>query len=683
MLKLTGKKTQAPARVEKLAIVLPLTTEHRGLDYLVELVKQIRPKNPRKIADAELRFKSLLYQLQQEKSSLFTLRKALLSQFSRSDLLPAITESGIIGSRGFVQELVAKLKHKILPALQLPNDFLYVINHIFYKRTDHIWVEQIDPTLWRNFFELLGIQINVTDPSILAQLNISLQVLSFRVTTLGMEREIMQHFDARENAVQPFVEQNRLVNLYLEGHGAMSSQERRLLMSNIQENLYNCRQSVFRIQHERREHGTSLAQTFIAVRIQQLIERMLIISDALDSDSVFNTDRFLQYFYTIVRNENRKNSLGEFLSENLRLIAYQIAEHKGKRGQSYITTTRAEFVRLFRGAMGGGLIVSFVTIIKSLLTIHHLPIFWQGMAYGTNYATGFVLMDKTRTTLATKQPAYTASAVAGSLDSRKYEDKPDLDNLAVTIAKVSRSQIASFAGNLLVVFPLTYGLAWLYKLMFHVKIVEGKVAFDMLEAQHPYHSLSLLYACFTGFFLFLSGIIAGYVENHVVYGKISERLKSHAVFRNTMSPVRLNRLVTRVDKFAGPLAGSISLGFFLGCAGPLGVFLGIPFDIRHITISAGNVAIAYFGLDHHVPFARMAIVVAGVLMIGFLNFFVSFALAFIVAIKSRGIRLKDYPGFLTKIVRYFMYHPREFVWPPSARKTTPLANITADSAIRG
>jgi site-specific recombinase len=105
--------------------------------------------------------------------------------------------------------------------------------------------------------------------------------------------------------------------------------------------------------------------------------------------------------------------------------------------------------------MGGGVIVSFVAIFKNYWDFC-LPIFWQGMAYGTNYAAGFVLMDKTGSTLATKQPAYTASAVAGSLDTRKQNGRPDLKNLALTGGKVSRSQIASFAGNLLIVFPLTY-----------------------------------------------------------------------------------------------------------------------------------------------------------------------------------------------------------------------------------
>jgi hypothetical protein len=58
-----------------------------------------------------------------------------------------------------------------LPSLQQPNDFLYVINHVFYLKSDHHWVERIDKDLWKNFFELLGIQINLTNPVILRQLN--------------------------------------------------------------------------------------------------------------------------------------------------------------------------------------------------------------------------------------------------------------------------------------------------------------------------------------------------------------------------------------------------------------------------------------------------------------------------------------------------------------------------------
>ncbi len=44
------------------------------------------------------------------------------------------------------------------------------------------------------------------------------------------------------------------------------------------------------------------------------------------------------------------------------------------------------------------------------------------------------------------------------------------------------------------------------------------------------------------------------------------------------------------------MIGNISLGFMLGMSSIVNKILGIPFDIRHITISAGNVSIALYGL---------------------------------------------------------------------------------------
>jgi site-specific recombinase len=663
-----NKPAALPAEPGK-AIVLSLdTTVNRGLDYLVELVKNIRPRNILHKKDPALRFKALLYQLQEDKSMLFALRKSLLSQFLDSDLNAALTESGVVSSRGFVQELIGKLKHKLLPPLQQPNDFLYVIGRVFYKKSDHIWVESIDRELWVRFFDLLGIQVNLTNPPLIKQLNQALQVLSYRVATLGMEKELTSLHQDFRNAIEPYLEQSRLVNLYIEKSNSLLPGEKRLLLLNIQENLYNCRQSNQWVRDQRAQYGISLAQTFVLVRLERLLERMLIITDALDADTLFDTGRFVDYFVTVIKNENRKNSLRGFLSENLGLLAYQIAEHKGKKGEKYISATRKDYRALFRSSMGGGLVVSFVAITKNLLGLVHFPIFWQGFAYGTNYAAGFVLMDATHTTLATKQPAYTASAVAGSLDKQKLGGKPNLRNLVITVARVSRSQIASFAGNLLIVFPFTYLLAWAFDRIAGFKIAGGDAAAKLLADQHPWNSLALLFACFTGFFLFASGIIAGYVENHIVHGRVAERLKTHPIFRHTMSPKKLDRLADLINKHAGALTGSVCLGFFLGCAGPFGKFLGIPFDIRHITISAGNTAIGYYGLDNHVPVGYLLTVIGGVLMIGFLNFFVSFSLAFFVAVKSRGIRLRDYPEFLALLGRFFRNHPRDFIMPPKVLK---------------
>ena len=320
---------------------------------------------------------------------------------------------------------------------------------------------------------------------------------------------------------------------------------------------------------------------------------------------------------------------------------------------------------MLKSAMGGGIIISFIGIIKNLLAKVVMAPFWHGFLYSVNYSLGFILIQDTGSTLATKQPAYTANNVASSFDVQKVGEEPDLRNLAITIGKVSRTQIASFAGNLIIVFPLTYILAWLFFMATGVKIAEGEAAHQLIADQQPFHSLVWLYACFTGFFLFASGIIAGYWQNKIRYGRIKERLIKHPVLKSSMSPKRLDRLANWIEKNFGALIGNIALGFFLGFAGILGKMLGIPFDIRHITIAAGNTAIAIYGLGlNNIPPYFLFAVFGGVLGIGFLNFLVSFSLAFLVAVKSRGIRFAQYPRFFRILASYFWHHPREFILPP-------------------
>ena len=674
---LKWKRNNTDVAKKQQAIVLPLHASQRSIEFLKEIIEKIRPDRPRDFAQAEMRFKALMYQITQDKSSLYSLRKALLSQFVKTNIVVALSENGIVSSRGFVQEMMGKVKHKLLPVLYSKDDFLYVINAIFYKKYDYLWVQGIDGALWKQFFEGLGIQINLTEATLIKQFTQALQILSYRIANLGLEKEITHRFDNFNDAVFPFIEQNKLVNELIQcitNKGEEAT--KRALVDNITETLYNCNQSIQWIKDQRIQYGTSLAQTYILIRLQQQIDRLFIILDVLDTDNSFNTERFVQYFTTVVYNENTKNSLAEFLSDNTAFLAYQIAEHGGRTGEKFITTTKKEFWRMFKSAAGGGVIISFIGIIKNLLGKMAIPPFWLGILYSTNYSLGFILIQETGSTLATKQPAYTANNVASSFDAQKIGEQPDLRNLAITIAKVSRTQIASFAGNLIIVFPLTYTLAWLYFNVTGNYIASAQAAQKLLTDQQPFNSLSILFACFTGFFLFASGLIAGFVENYVVYGKLAERLNNSFAFKNRFSAKRQYRIIHYIQNNLGALVGNIALGFFLGMAGFLGKTFGLPFDIRHITISAANAAIGFFGLNHQITMNELLYTLFGVALIGFLNFAVSFSLAFYVAVKSRGIRLKDYPEFIGILWKYIKKYPRDFIKAPTNRVAEQLQAST-------
>ncbi|MFT3823161.1 MAG: hypothetical protein QM731_04540 [Chitinophagaceae bacterium] len=662
------RKTKKPDIIEELTVkeqVLSVADRRRGLDFLVAFFSRIRPGSRKGTGNATQNLQRELASLYQDSLLLKNLQHSFLSQLINTNLTSVITESGIPLSRNFWQEFSARLKHKVLPPLLDENDFLYVVHRIFFRKTDYEWVETIPREIWIEFFERIGFSFRVTDPRVQKQLLQSLKVLSFQVAQLGLEKEIVNYLKKEQQNNNPLVLQSYLVRdleqmleIGAETHDISS------LSAGIKVVVAQCYNCISYIRERHTERGASLNQTYLLILLANRLQRMEILLDLLDYDHHFDTGRFVDFFRLVVRNENRKNSVREFVSQSTGYLAYQIAEHKGQKGGKYITSTRAEYWSMMWSAMSGGAIVCFVAVIKNLLSVFHAPPFWQGFMYSVNYSVGFVAIEETHSTLATKQPAFTASAVAGSLDARKSSAHPNLYNLVVTTAKVSRSQFASFVGNLLIVFPGTFLLAWLYHWLVGSKIAEGEAAVSLLRDQHPWQSLSLLYACNTGVFLFLSSIIAGYVQNKIQYARIADRMMRHPILRASFSGERLQKMAHYIEQHAGSILGNVSLGFFLGMASSIQKIFGIPFDIRHITISAGNVAIGVYGLGiENINPVFLGTVILGVLAIGFMNFLVSFALAFGVAVRSRGVKFKEYREFLTLLWRYFKKYPLDFIRP--------------------
>ena len=635
-----------------------------ALAYLRDFFELVRPASYEP-ESAGLKLEKMMKLLQDDPSVSDNLRRAIYIPLRNANLVPMLTDSGMALSRSVGKELYSRIKHKFIPPLKDEKDFLQVIDAVFYRRVDYQWVESIPRKQWSSLLSMLDISIRGAEKIIGEQVIVSLEILSARVAQLGWEKEVADYIASgslrKEN---PFMEQQFHIHAIREVLATPGVDLLKGKAVKAKESLEACLQKLETIRDNTQDMGASLSQTFALYQIEQKLNRMLLLLDIIDADDRINSNRMADYFMKVVRNENRKNSIRELLSQTTVYLAYQIAEQKGKKGDRYITSSPAEYRKMIFSAIKGGFIVCFMVIIKNLLTLLELAPFWQGFAYSLNYSAGFIIIEETHSTLATKQPAFTANAVAASIDNRGIDERPKLYNLAVTFSKVSRSQFASFAGNLIVVFPVTLLMAWLMDLVFGFRIAEGEKAMSILRDQHPWQSLALLYACNTGIFLFLSGIIAGYVQNKMKFGRIAERIVQHPALRFYFSRARLLRIARYWEHHAGAIMGSISLGFFLGMAGIVGKIFGIPFDIRHITIAAGNTSIGLYGVGwEHISKSYLAIVVLGVLGIGFMNFLVSFSLAFFVAMRSRGLSLKDYPEFFGILWRYFKSHPLDFIRP--------------------
>lgn len=634
---------------------------NRNNELFIKLVSALRQRRAAGITDAVNYIADRLEQEGQLREAMSKLFTYLLNQ---RDCHILFTQSGILTGSGFMMQFFRQVKHRILPPLADKRSLNHLVQKAFCKKNDYEWVQKVPDEVWMRLFRNIRIDVHATDMPLNRYLANALTILSYRVSSLGLEEDINKRFLNDQTITSPFLEQNNHVQ-QLVRIGKNADQEWiNKISAQVLDDIDNCDTILQTIRDNSGKYGTSLEQSYLLVRTSEQLQRMrylvkLFATDDSDEEEIKTT---VQFFKETIESENRRNNIFDLLGKNTKVLAYQIAEHKGNTGEHYITTTRKEYFRFFYAAAGGGAIISFIAMFKTMLHHVHTPPFWEYFFYGLNYAFGFVLLQVTHTTLATKQPAMTASTLASYLDERKH--KSSLKRVAHAFVLVWRSQTASFVGNLIVVFPLAYFLAWGFEQVWGHKLVGGAEAWSYLDNQNPLKCPAWIYACITGVLLFVSGIVTGYVDNKVRFSNIAGRVREHPFLVRFMKGERRNRLAQYIDHNLGGWAGNIFLGFCLGFAPVVGKIFGIPFDIRHITISTAQFGFALQGLNNQVPLRELVIVIIGVLGIGFCNFMVSFGLAFGVALRSRGMRARQFKSLIPLVIRYFFRRPFDFFFPP-------------------
>jgi site-specific recombinase len=655
--------------VEKILLELAANRDEAQAPQLLRaLVNKFRPPLLQDKHYAEARLSEITTLLNSNRAYCEGLQRNILSVVHKASFTQLFSETGIITKNNFWSEFSEKISYKILPPVEEEQSIHRQLQYIFHERNDFKWVEEVDIAVWNDFFNSLRFDLSKVPHQFKTQMFNALKILSYRIAALGLEKEITGKISDTDELLSPFLSQNKevydLVMLLSTGLSAADIEAR---FDKINLLLVQCEANLNIIKQKALEGGTSLHQTFIISRISQMLQRMRIIIDFMD-DAHFDMSRLVHFFRLIIHHTQNKSRLREFISENIAALSYQIAEHKSTSGEHYIASNRKEYLKFFYSACGGGIIISFIVIFKIL--IHHAGYapFWEAIAYSLNYAFGFILIHITGSTLATKQPAMTASTIARMLDV-KASGTLNNDNIINLIAKVISTQTISFVGNLLLVFMLTVLLIMGIEYFSGENFVGYVEAQKMLDANNPLRSLVWFYAGITGVFLFISGIISGYYDNKVIYDKIPERLRHHPQLKKMMPEGMLNRFADYMDHNLGSLVGNLMLGFFLGTATFIGEILGWYYDIRHITISSGYFSIGVYQNFILLPWWEIALVFIGVIGVGFINFLVSFSLALYVALRSRKVSVDDYGKLISVLIGYVKNYPFDFIFPPKNDRT--------------
>ena len=651
------------------------TNDPSSPEGMIRIVDAIRPpkKNLNKASD---NLKNLIQVLQKhtwEKEAL----KLYFNHFLHSrHLVPLLTNSGILTKKGFFTEAMERINSRILPRAYEESDHTGVFNEIFHKSWDYLWINEIPNEVWVSLFQELGLkEVDELNPAdkVFGQLINSILVLSQRVAALGLEQEILSKLPELEELDSPFMIQNKNIFAhvdYIEGLDDFDRSDQNPHYKQILVMLNQCSDFSLLIRKNKRKFGADLYLSYLLSRLNQNIDRLRTLLRLVVNSNEKTPFRVeLELFRNLVQAENKKNSLNEHFENNIKSLAFQVTEHAGKTGEHYIANTPKEWWSMLFSSMGGGFIVGFLSIFKVLIYYLKLPLFGEAALYSMNYSLGFIGIHISHSTLATKQPAMTASKLAGALDEKAKTKSAAIENLAEVVVKLSRSQFIAFVGNVVVAFPVAFLVAWAYHYFSGGQIAETEKALKLVQELDPFHSYAIFHAGIAGVFLFMAGLISGYYDNKSIYNKIPQRIRKHKFLNRFLGKSRTVKFSEYLDQNLGNLAGNFFFGIFLGSMGTVGIILGLPLDIRHITFSSANFGMAFVSIGDQLSQYEIGITILGIICIGLMNFLVSFSLAIFVATKSRGVSFTQRNELFKILLERFALKPWQFFFPPKTPKT--------------
>jgi site-specific recombinase len=610
-----------------------------------------------------LRLKHLLNVLQRNQPQRDAVGAVLARFWREVDTVALFADFGFSPRMNFFGELGQRLRLHLLPITPETQDLGELFALLFPRERDAQWLAAIDDDTLARLVELLGpmlagAQGEASDWR--TPLLDGIAYLAAAVRASGHAGALRQRMSAELLADDPFRQLASAAERLAER--ARDAEPTALLQeaSYLRALLDACRRCASSVRAHLEQFGVSIDVVFEVDQLRARCERIEALLNTLLAPQPAR--ELLHLIASLAQQAEARRGIRSLFARHYSLLARKVAERSAETGEHYITRDRAEYRAMLRAAAGGGAVIVATTFVKFLVGALGFAAFWAGLLAGINYAASFVIIHLMHWTVATKQPAMTAPAMADKLSD--LSDDARVESFVDEVAHLIRSQAAGIIGNLMVAGPGVLAVQLAAQALF------GKPLVGTESAEYVLHSLTLLgptalYAAFTGVLLFASSLIAGWAENWFVWHRLDSAIAWNPRSIALLGAARARRWAAWWRNNISGLTANISLGLMLGLVPALASFFALPIEVRHVTLSTGQLAAALGALGtevlHEPAFWWCA---AAIPVTGVLNLTVSFVLAFKVALRSRGIRLADRSRIYRAIRARMRRKPLSFVLPP-------------------
>ncbi|WP_413557371.1 site-specific recombinase [Bdellovibrio sp. HCB209] len=619
------------------------------------------------IAIARLRYVLMVLERNPEwKRDVAVILRSVVKNVSGLELY---TETGLPRELGVIGEFFDRLIMKMLPSPPLDHELGYLFWELFPSAKDPVWVASIDHVLFAKLLDLFNYQVSPTESDwnrLDRDMEDALIYLGIQVRAIGLSPAIRHRLDKQSFRDSAFYALVKALEEFMTAHASGRPEIFFEKASRLRLVVWECRRELSQVHKHLDEYGVSVNLVFQMTRLRIYLQRIDSLVDILITD-VPDAKKVTSFLAGLIEENHELQSVGALLSQSINLLAKKVVERAAETGEHYITRTKEEYRRMVTAAAGGGFVTAFTVYIKTGILAVGLSEFMIGVAASMNYAISFVVIHLVGFTLGTKQPAMTAPALAERM--REVDSEEGMERMVDEIAHLIRSQVAAVGGNVLMVIPTTLLIDAMYFLL------SGKHIMSEASAMKAFTSVdifgpAIFYAAFTGILLWLSSLFAGWGDNWYALNSLRTTLGRSPTLMTIFGRVGARKIALFFEKNISGLLGNISLGVMLGMTPEIMRFMGIPLDVRHVTLSSGTMGAAMPVLG--VGFLKTWLfwrAVIGVLFIGFFNVSVSFAMAFWVAIKARAVTPPTRRAIRKAVFRRLLHHPLSFFLPVG--KTVP------------
>lgn len=570
----------------------------------------------------------------------------LHTAWSHPTIIRLLAETGLPSQLSISKEMMHRVANRFLPRYRTPDNLPDLLFRLGLTEEDAQWIGSLDGET----VERAAALVAIPKPLLLR----GAQLMAVRIASVGTSRSILDLRPSDELVNSAFMDLPPMVRQI------RAAQTQGGEIPNWQAEIARCRRVLDEISALIDKRGASTESLYHHELLGAQLTRLAVLLN-LGIDTGLLPAR--EVGMAMVRGLATEHGIGAVGRAEAKRLALKITEYTGSTGEHYVVRSRKEWWASLKAGAYGGCVTAFTALAKFGLSALPLAPVVLGLGLAFNYTVSFWILQIFHFSLASKQPAMTASALASSL-----ADKDDMEHNVELIAAISRSQAAVTISNVLATATLAVLLDYL------VHLATGRWFLTTPEAEHalrgvnPVGTLTIVYAAVTGLFLWLSSLAAGAASNWSAYRRLPEATREDARIKRIFGKAFAQKLGDFVEHNLGGMIGYAALGFLLGFMPVLlSRFFGIALEVRHVTLHAAGAAYGILPMLDAGELMPSDLVwgAVGIAVIGFFNFSVSAWLALRTAGQARDLNHADRKELWKALRRAFVARPARFFWAPA------------------